>query len=112
MYFASTAESTQEISELFHEDRKKALNNTKNIKITLIVGDFNAKVEKGLTYSRRIWPGVCNERGERLVQLEYSELHPANYTRGKHQEIRLTKQWEIKNNIFLLIKDLETQWYR
>ena len=69
--YAPTADSTEEDVESFYEDLQGAIQNIPDRDLTIVMGDFNAKVGR----EWREWEGVIgkfgygeeNERGERLL---------------------------------------------
>ncbi|KAI5751342.1 hypothetical protein M8J77_006574 [Diaphorina citri] len=68
--YAPTADKSDEEIESFYEDIKKVLRTTKKHDVTMILGDFNAKVGDievdGVTGAFGL--GDRNERGDRLVE--------------------------------------------
>lgn len=69
--YAPTCNASDDDIEQFYAQIKTALNLTKPHEINMIIGDFNAKVGKGRQADivGNYGLGVCNDRGERLIQL-------------------------------------------
>lgn len=68
--YAATADKDNQTIEEFYEELDEALSYTKSSEVTIIMGDFNAKVGEGLSNKilGKYGPGVRNERGDCLVQ--------------------------------------------
>lgn len=68
--YAPTADKPDEEIELFYELIKQTIESLKRRDITILLGDFNAKVGKGRNdkYIGEYGLGTRNERGDRLVQ--------------------------------------------
>ena len=73
--YAPTSESSLEELEEFYGQLEDLLQNVKTNDITLLVGDFNAKIGKdhGSFAAGQFCLGNGNERGERLI--EFAETH-------------------------------------
>ncbi|KAI5743722.1 hypothetical protein M8J77_021435 [Diaphorina citri] len=97
--YAPTSGSSEEDLEAFYEDIKEARKHTTNNEVTVILGDFNAKLGKGADGAviGKFGLGNRNERGETLAQFckenEFSVMntfydhHPR---RSRKQEIRVS----------------------
>ena len=68
--YAPTSESTEEEIDKFYTELDKTLKETKKEELNVILGDFNAKVGKGIDGEvvGEFGLGTRNERGEKLVQ--------------------------------------------
>ena len=68
--YAPTSDHSDEVVEAFYEQLQTALNLTKKSEVTIIMGDFNAKIGSGAREDivGRYGLGVANERGDRLFQ--------------------------------------------
>lgn len=68
--YAPTAESQEQDLETFYENIQSAMTNIKKDEITMLLGDFNAKVGHGRDEDvvGEFGLGIRNERGERLIQ--------------------------------------------
>lgn len=68
--YAPTADKEEVEIEKFYDDLQKTLHNTKSRDITIVMGDFNAKVGEGRceTIVGPYGLGVRNERGDRLIE--------------------------------------------
>lgn len=73
--YAPTAEKSEEIIELFYDDLNKTLKNLCRGDITLIIGDFNAKIGQGECGEviGSFGLGERNERGDRLCSFATEE---------------------------------------
>ena len=75
--YAPTTEHSDEEIETFYEEFDNALKHTKSTDNIIIMGDFNAKV--GNTAMSRCMGnqglGKTNERGERLIHVQFCESH-------------------------------------
>lgn len=68
--YAPTTDKSEEELELFYNDIQQALDITKTRDITIIMGDWNAKIGKGRDGDNigEFGLGIRNDRGERLAQ--------------------------------------------
>ncbi|XKL62987.1 hypothetical protein PGB90_005351 [Kerria lacca] len=67
--YASTADSLEEEAEKFYDDLENALSITKSFEITIIMGDFNAKVGEEISpVTGNYGLGSRNNRGEKLIE--------------------------------------------
>lgn len=68
--YAPTADKVEEEIDQFYDDVQQALDITKNRDITIIMGDFNAKIGKGRVDDiiGDFGLGIRNERGDRLIE--------------------------------------------
>lgn len=89
--YAPTSDSTEQELEQFYSDIRDLLRLTKNHEVTLIMGDFNAKLGKG-KFEDIVGPfglGERNERGDRLLQFCQEERMKVANTWFKHHPRRL-----------------------
>ncbi|XP_027210521.1 craniofacial development protein 2-like [Penaeus vannamei] len=73
--YAPTADSTEEELETFYDDIEQALKQSKSTDITIIQGDFNAKLGEG-RYEDIVGPfglGERNDRGQKLLERAHSK---------------------------------------
>lgn len=80
--YAPTADSDEDEIESFYHNLKQLLKSTKQHEITLIIGDFNAKVgsEKTTGVTGAFGLGERNDRGSRLVQFCQEERYKISNT--------------------------------
>lgn len=73
--YAPTADKSDQEIETFYEELREALQTTKNHELTIILGDFNAKVGQGEVENcvGKFGLGQRNERGDRLVEFCQTE---------------------------------------
>jgi len=79
--YAPTAGSSEDEIETFYADLKAVMRFTRREEVTIVMGDFNAKVGAGIVseVTGQWGLGTRNERGERLVQFcQEEELIIAN----------------------------------
>lgn len=114
--YAPTADKSEDLMESFYEDLNTVLKSTKKEDITVIMGDFNAKVgkEKVEGCTGEFGLGIRNERGDRLIEFSQSEKFVITNTFFKLPKRRLytwkspadTTDHVVRNQIdYILVKE-------
>lgn len=114
--YAPTCDKSDDMIEEFYSDLEKAMCLTKKGEITIVLGDFNAKIGKNATkeISGHYGLGERNARGERLIQF-CAEHHLSAVNTFFKQHPRRLYTWKspadreghiIRNQIdFILIRN-------